>query len=107
MLTTDELELVRTHIRQLWLRDVSRVLLVNSLAAVFAVTTNIKFPLFYFSWFLLCSIVVASFGYGISSITVPKLPVCERIPHHIVTPLRGSCLVFLEGAIVAMTYLCI
>jgi hypothetical protein len=107
MLTTDESELVRAYIKQLWPRDVSRVLLVNFFAIIFTATTNIKAPWFYFSWFLLSAFVVASFGYSISSVTVPKLPVCERIPDSISTPLRGSCLICLQGFIVSVTRFCI
>ena len=107
MLTREESELVRTHIIQLWLRDALRVLLVNSFPLAFATITNMTTSWFYLGWFLLCAFVVASFGYSISSVKVPKLPLCERIPDDIFTPLRGSLLICLQALIVTITRLCV
>ena len=105
MLTIEEKQAVVAHVQQRLIGDALRVLVLNVLPVAFVLATQIKAIWFYLEWFLIGTFVVASFGISVSRVSIPLLPLCERIPTDILTLRRGVSLLTIQALVIATTFL--
>ena len=107
MLTIEEKQVVIAHLQRRFVGDALRVLALNVLPTTFVWATQITSIWFYLGWFVIGGLVVASSGISIARVSIPSLPLNERIPNDIYTLRRGALLLLIHAIVTSISYLAV